>query len=180
METAKLMIFGDHEEDLLVDGMMASAAIPPYFPPWEVKGKRYLDGGILSKLPVRAAMERGATHVIALNVKYTYGTIESAHGMIGISSYSLSLMMEHQTIREMEWVTSAGIPVYCINLTIPPEMQFWDYAQPDRLIQRGKELTQQKLAAEPLTLRPDWRLWLQRIAARLRGRDWASKGNRES
>ncbi|HEY43113.1 MAG TPA: hypothetical protein G4O11_03945 [Anaerolineae bacterium] len=168
MGTGRLVAFGDDEEDRLLDGVMASTAIPPYFPPWESGGKRYLDGGVLSKLPVRTAIERGATQVVALNVRYTLGTLEGAHGMIGISGYSLSLMMEHQTKMEVELVTTAGFPVYLIDLTVPDEMEFWDYGQPEFLIRRGRELAQHRLDSEPLIIQPEWRLWLGRVAAKLR------------
>jgi NTE family protein len=168
MDTGRLVAFGDQEEDRVLDGVMASTAIPPYFPPWEIGGQRYLDGGVLSKLPVRAAIERGATQIVALDVSYTLGTLEGAHGMIGISGYSLSLMMEHQTEMEVEWVTAAGYPIYCIDLPVPDEMEFWDYAQPELLLRRGRELAQRKLDSDPLTILPEWRLWLGRMATRLR------------
>jgi NTE family protein len=168
METGRLVAFGDREEDGILDGVMASTAIPPYFPPWEIGGKRYLDGGVLSKLSVRAAIERGATQIIALDVSYPLGTLEGAHGMIGISGYALSLMMEYQKELEVEWVTAAGCPIYLIDLSVPDEMEFWDYEQPELLLRRGRELAQSKLDSEPLVILPEWRLWLERVAAKLR------------
>jgi NTE family protein len=168
METGRLVVFGDREEDRVLDGVMASTAIPPYFPPWEVGGQRYLDGGVLSKLPLRAAIERGATQIVALDVSYPLGTLEGAHGMIGISGYALSLMMEHLKELEVEWATGVGCPVYLIDLSVPDEMEFWDYEQPELLLLRGRDLTQKRLDSEPLIIKPEWRLWLERVAAKLR------------
>lgn len=168
METGRLVAFGDREEDGVLDGVMASTAIPPYFPPWEIGGKRYLDGGVLSKLPVRAAIERGATQIVALDISYPLGTLEGAHGMIGISGYALSLMMEYQKEMEVEWVTAAGYPIYLIDLSVPDETEFWDYGQPELLLRRGRELARSRLDSEPLIILPEWRLWLGRVAAKLR------------
>ncbi len=180
METGRLVVFGDHEDDRVLDGMMASAAIPPYFPPWERGGRHYVDGGVLSKLPVRVAFERGATEVVAIDIRNTHGTLEGARGMIGIGSYSLSLIMEHQTETEIEWVTAAGIPIYRIRLAVPSDMQFWDFSQPDRLISRGRELAQSKLDSEPLSLHPTWWLWFSRASAGLRSRRTGTLSELES
>jgi NTE family protein len=168
MESGRLEVFGDHEQDNVLDGVMSSTAIPPYFPPWEIGDQRYLDGGVLSKLPLRAALERGATQIVALDVTYPLGTLEKAQGMIGISGYALSLMMEHQKVMEVEWVIACGCPIYLIDLGVPEEMEFWDYEEPEFLIQRGRELAQRKLESEPLVILPEWRLWLERIAAKFR------------
>ncbi|HEY46691.1 MAG: hypothetical protein AMJ88_08370 [Anaerolineae bacterium SM23_ 63] len=168
MDTGRLVVFGDRAEDGVLDGVMASTAIPPYFPPWEVGGQRYLDGGVFSKLPLRAAIERGATQIVALDISYPLGTLEGAHGIIGISGYALSLMMEYLKEMEVEWVTAAGCPIYLIDLSVPDEMEFWDYEQPEFLLRRGRELAQSRLDEEPLIILPEWRLWLERVAAKIR------------
>ncbi|UCF59731.1 MAG: patatin-like phospholipase family protein [Anaerolineaceae bacterium] len=168
METGRLEVFGDRKEDHILDGVMASTAIPPYFPPWEVGGQRYLDGGVLSKLPLRVAIERGATQIVALDISYPLGTLEGAHGMIGISGYALSLMMEYLKQMEAEWATTVGYPIYLIDLSVPDKMEFWNYEQPEPLLRRGRELTQKKLDSEPFVLLPEWRLWLERVTAKFR------------
>jgi NTE family protein len=48
--------------------LMASCAIPTGYPPVRIKGKLYVDGGVLDVLPIWAAAEMGATRVIAVNV----------------------------------------------------------------------------------------------------------------
>jgi NTE family protein len=47
--------------------LAATASIPFCFPPVEIDGKQYLDGGLLGALPVWAAEEMGATHAIAVD-----------------------------------------------------------------------------------------------------------------
>ncbi|HWE51240.1 MAG TPA: patatin-like phospholipase family protein [Bryobacteraceae bacterium] len=46
----------------------AACAIPFFVPPVKIGGKRYVDGGVLAKLPVFGAVEMGATRVIAIDV----------------------------------------------------------------------------------------------------------------
>jgi len=46
--------------------LAASCAVPLVRPQQKIGGRRYSDGGLLNPLPVWAAVELGATHVIAL------------------------------------------------------------------------------------------------------------------
>lgn len=55
-------------EGPLVSAVMASAAIPAIFPPVERDGQLLVDGGVLLRLPVRAARSLGAGYVIAVDV----------------------------------------------------------------------------------------------------------------
>ena len=51
--------------------MAASASIPLCFPPVEIRGRRYVDGGLLDSLPLWAAEAMGATRIVALQVLTT-------------------------------------------------------------------------------------------------------------
>jgi NTE family protein len=51
--------------------LAASCSIPLGFPPIEIDGRRYVDGGLLGGLPLYAAQELGATRAVALNVLTT-------------------------------------------------------------------------------------------------------------
>ena len=45
----------------------ATCSIPLFLPSVEIAGKRYLDGGLFEKLPIWAAIEMGATRIIAID-----------------------------------------------------------------------------------------------------------------
>lgn len=45
----------------------ATCSIPLFLPPVEIDGRRYLDGGIFDKLPIWAAVEMGATRIVAID-----------------------------------------------------------------------------------------------------------------
>ena len=47
--------------------LLASCAVPGAALPRRIEGRWYLDGGLLNPLPVWAAVELGATHIVALN-----------------------------------------------------------------------------------------------------------------
>jgi NTE family protein len=50
----------------LVDAVLASASVPVLFPPVEIDGEWYLDGGILKDVPLPRAVEQGATTIYVL------------------------------------------------------------------------------------------------------------------
>lgn len=162
MRTAALRVFGDQPDDRLLDGAMASTAVPPYLPPWPVGEERYLDGGVFAKLPVCAAFERGASQVIAVDVTHAMGSWRGAHGVMGVSAYALSLMVEAQTAYEIAWSRLAGLPLRVIHLKAPDQVPFWDYSHGADLVRIGRELAERDLAQEPLQIEPVWRSSLRR------------------
>jgi hypothetical protein len=120
METGELVAFGDQDEDRLIDGAMSSTAVPPYLPPWRAGGRRFLDGSVLSKLPLLSAIERGATQILALNMVSMLGGPKAAHGMRGIAGYAISLGIEEMTAREVDLARRTGVELHLLNLHSPP------------------------------------------------------------
>lgn len=52
----------------LIEALLASAAIPALFPPVEIDGDFYYDGGLVNSVPLTRAVELGATRVFVLQV----------------------------------------------------------------------------------------------------------------
>jgi NTE family protein len=50
----------------LVEAVVASASVPVLFPPVEIDGEWYLDGGVLKDVPLTRAVELGATTIYVL------------------------------------------------------------------------------------------------------------------
>jgi NTE family protein len=61
------------DRDIAWRHLAASCAIPCAFPPVEIAGRYYVDGGLRAGLPLWAAEELGATRAVALNVLNTPG-----------------------------------------------------------------------------------------------------------
>jgi NTE family protein len=49
-----------------VDAVLASAAMPAIFPPVEVDGERFIDGGVVDNVPIQRAIDAGATRIVVL------------------------------------------------------------------------------------------------------------------
>lgn len=52
----------------IVDAVLASCAVPAMFPPVEIGGEHYYDGGLVNSVPVDRAIELGATEIYVLQV----------------------------------------------------------------------------------------------------------------
>jgi NTE family protein len=167
MEESKTTVFGDREDDNIIDGAMASTAVPPFYPPWEVKGVRYLDGGIRAKLPLSLAIERGATQILALDICDAMGSLEQATTMITISGYSLSMMVDDQTRREIASAQASGVPIRMFRLSPPSDIDFWNYEEVERLIDAGREQARRFLELEPHRAIAPWRVKLRKSLASL-------------
>jgi NTE family protein len=166
METGALRVFGDEPQDRLIDGAMSSSAVPPFYPPWKVGEFHYLDGGISAKLPLMAAIERGATQIVALDIQNAMGSLEGTMNMVTLIGYSISIMTEDQTRREIDSAQSAGVTLRIIKLQPPADIDFWDYDRVDELIELGRDQTLAALKEEPIRVLPRWQLQFRQALTR--------------
>jgi NTE family protein len=65
IETARAQWFS---KGPITDAVLASTAVPGLFPPVEIDGKHYVDGGLVDSIPVGRAVELGATQLFVLQV----------------------------------------------------------------------------------------------------------------
>lgn len=66
-ETPRLRVRLVRDKEITWRHLAATASIPLSFPPVEIDGKRYVDGGTMGALPLWAAEEMGATDAIGVN-----------------------------------------------------------------------------------------------------------------
>jgi NTE family protein len=79
LQSGEAMVFRTGNTGMAV---RASSSVPGIFQPVKINGREYVDGGLVSPLPVRAARDMGADFVIAVDISYkpqygsTYSTID--------------------------------------------------------------------------------------------------------
>jgi NTE family protein len=161
LEDVQVVAFGDHDDDRLLDGAMASISIPPFFEPWQVDGHQYLDGGIAANLPLRESIERGATQIVAFSVERTISPTSTALDMFGLGRYAISMMVNRQTDLQLNLAHNTGVGVRLIHLPAPQEVEFWDYNQASFLYHLGYQAARKSLNKDPLQLLPVWQLRLR-------------------
>jgi len=131
----------------LVEAVYATAALPLFYPPISLPGGMYVDGGVDDSLPIRRAIELGATGVLAIDAGS--GAIGDANraveqGLLGIHQRVFSIMSGRERRRVVaEW---KGPPL----LYIRPELDGYgtfDFHQIERFIDLGREALQRVLVS---------------------------------
>lgn len=138
-------IFGEDPDDRLLDGAMASTALPPYFAPWDVGGEQFVDGGIYSNLALRVAVERGATRIFALWIRPPLPVLGEQGGILQMTSSAINLLTQSLSSAEIDWTKRAGVDLQVMELHPPGDIVFWDYDQAERLIEAGRKAGEQHL-----------------------------------
>ena len=88
LETGKRMLFVRGNTGR---GVRASSSIPGVFEPVEINGRHYVDGGVVSPIPVDAARQLGADFVIAVDISSAPDG-RNPQGMVNIVGASLGIM----------------------------------------------------------------------------------------
>lgn len=155
-------VFGDDPADRLLDGLMASTALPPLFPPWEVDGVPYIDGGVNSDLPIRVAIERGAEEIYALHITSAVGHQYLPKGMFGIGMQALMAMINQSTQLEIRSVhQDRHVKMHLIRLQPTDGPGFWEFSHARSLIADGHRAAMTYLTKKPAE-QPGhvlWRSW---------------------
>jgi NTE family protein len=116
----------------------ASSSIPGVFEPVEIRGRHYVDGGVVSPIPVDAARQLGAGFVIAVDIS-TRPDGKNPQGMMDIMGQSITIM--GRTLAKQE-IARADVVIRPDLSGIGPA----DFEQKDRAILAGERAA---LAAIP-------------------------------
>lgn len=142
-----LRVFGDDPADRLLDGLMSSTAMPPYYPPWTVDGVPYLDGGVISHLPLQVAVARGATDLYALRIgPHPTADGSAPRNMLSIGGQAISLLIDRQVRLEIEAVRrEPGVRLRVLHLYLDDDPGLWNFARAADLIAAGRRLADEAL-----------------------------------
>jgi NTE family protein len=138
---------------------MASTALPPLLPPWVVDQVPYLDGAIVTHLPIQVAIHRGATEIFALqNHHEPPGSFqESAKGgsnntgnALAIAAHAAGLMVHQQIKIEIQSIRfHPEVRVHLIRLTPQTDPGYWNFIQAREMIETGQAITERYLLNLP-------------------------------
>ena len=147
LDTGTAHVFGDDLNDLLLDALMASTALPPFHPPWRCHGTAYVDGGMAADLPVRIAAERGAQEIYALHVTMAPQPSTRLHGVLEISAHALQTLLERQLRCELQMATELpNVQLHYIPFTAYTGLPLWDFSHTAEMIAEGHAVMEAYLA----------------------------------
>lgn len=157
LDSGELLLFGAGGDDApLVDVLCASCALPLYFPPVRLAGRRCGDGGLRGVLPLEAAARVVTGWVVAVDVGPGFDTAPGATAatppVVRAHDESVgALMAAHTAAQLARWRAEPGRP----SLTyIRPRVERNASFEVDRMRRYAEDGYQAARAAlAPLTLR---------------------------
>jgi NTE family protein len=128
-----------------IRALLASASIPPIFPPVRVGERLLVDGGFASHTPVAAAVALGATRLIVLPTGDGCMLEKPPRGAVAMALHALSLLVGRQLLIDIERFRGAVelvvLPALCPVTTGPH-----DFTHTDELIDRAEVSTRDWIA----------------------------------
>lgn len=124
----------------ITPAVMASAALPAVYPPVEIDGTRYLDGGVIDNVPIGRAVELGCNRIFVLHV--------GPHGRpdADIRRPLDSALLAYWVARNSRFARDlAALPDGVEAIVLPPgqrpELRYDDFTQTESLIEQGHDQT---------------------------------------
>lgn len=146
LETGRQFVFGRDPRDRLIDGIMSSTALPPLHPPWTVDGRRYIDGGAVADLPLRVAIDMGATELIALYLANPVTPGEQVRNLLGIVNRAVTALIYRHVEADLEYVRlNSDVKLHTIELRHELSLPPWDFSRSAELIAMGRATMQAAL-----------------------------------
>jgi NTE family protein len=146
LHTGGPVIYGWDPEQSVMEGVLASIAIPPWFAPIERHGQYIVDGGALSNLPIEPAIRLGATEIIALDLHdaEAYGDVSKT--IDPLLPKLASAVTRRQLGLEMELASARGVSVQYVSLRSTPPVPLWDFKTHRDLFKTGYETMKNEMA----------------------------------
>jgi NTE family protein len=131
------VFFGNDPKQFVLDGLLASTALPPWVHPIESEGRFLIDGGAVSNLPIEPAIVHGATEVIALELSNLDEIDPNAQGFGPFWAKLLNIVEARQISLELELARAKGVPVHLVNLKTGAPVPAWDFSRTQSLLDDG-------------------------------------------
>lgn len=151
IETGQPIIFGKDPEEFVLEGVMASITLPPWFTPEKKEGQIIVDGGAVSNLPIEPALQLGAGRIVALDLDMEQPANGNGNNPISPQQYleKLTYAVSQRYIQlETALAEVQGVPVLRIDFRDVKSPQIWDFRNTSPLIEKGYEKAQKALHGE--------------------------------
>lgn len=146
LDAGEPTIYGLDPEHSVLEGVMASFTIPPWFAPIEKEGQYIIDGGALSNLPIQPALTLGATEIIALDLHDPDSLADLSKTTGPLLPKLASAITQRQICLEMELAAARGVLVRYVSLKSSPAVPLWDFTTHRDLFKIGYDTMKNEMA----------------------------------
>ena len=145
LNSGKRVIYGSNLNDSVLDAVLASTAIPPWIVPIHKEGQLLIDGGVISNLPIEAALAHNVSEVIALDVSEYREYSGDSDGRSMMFDKFVNTVQHRQLELEMALADACHVEVKYIHLFGIEPVPVWDFRPWEELIQRGYDQTRKSM-----------------------------------
>ena len=121
-----------------VEAVLASSAIPAIFPPVEVDGERFIDGSVVNDVPLRRAIDGGATRIVVLLCAPPAFTPGSPRRPVEAMLNALLISIHARFARDLAQLP-AGVEVIVCSGGEEGAREFDDFSTTEALIAQGRD-----------------------------------------
>lgn len=154
LHTGGPVIYGWDPEQSVMEGVLASIAIPPWFAPIEKDGQYIVDGGALSNLPIEPAIRLGATEIIALDLHDSDAYADVNKTIDPLVTKLAAAVTQRQLGLEMELASARGVAVHYVSLRSTPPVPLWDFKTHRDLFKIGYQTMKHEMSLWPQNHHP--------------------------
>ncbi len=121
-----------------VEAVLASSAIPAIFPPVEIDGERFIDGSVVDNVPIRRAIDGGATRIVVLLCAPPSFTPVSPRRPVEATLNALLISIHARFARDMA-LLPPGVEVIVCSGSEDEARDFADFSTTEALIAQGRD-----------------------------------------
>lgn len=156
----KMILFGQDLHQSILEGVIASAALPPWITPLANGDQLLVDGGVISNLPILAALQVGAGEIIALDLEPPMNQAE-LQGLGPFMAKLIGTIHRQQNDLELAFAQERKVPVCHIHLC-DALIPIWDFSHSDEMFAMGYQKAKEALDQWMRTQRP--LSWAERLS----------------
>ena len=151
LDTGELHLYGEKRDELVIEAIMSSSALPPFSPPWRGSdGHLHVDGGSVSDLPIGIALKKGARNIYALHIQEVTAREQRLRSMAEIGHCAIRALLKVQLANDLAIVRAQrNVRMHYIPLRCPPDVAPFDFSRSAHMIANGYEQTQAYFDALP-------------------------------
>jgi NTE family protein len=147
LDSGELHVFGIDRSESVLDALMATTAVAPLLPPWNYRGRLFLDGAFISDLPIRIAVDMGATEIYAIDVGVMRKPHQRYWGIPDVIQRVVSAVAYGNFQEDLQWAKK--LPdgkVHYIPVPGFESVSMWDLNHTAEMIEAGKRVALEHIA----------------------------------
>lgn len=125
-----------HGRGDLIEPLLASLSLPILFPPVEIQGRQFVDGGIANNVPLDYALASGAQRVFMIQCVCCEGSIRPYTGLINVMARSFSIALDCKYANDLAHF-SGQAQIDVVRPQFPLDIGLLDFRYTAQLIEAG-------------------------------------------